>query len=295
MIRLAFLTSETHAHLHEDDRPLVPLLEKRGIEVSPVVWSRPEGERDQTAGATLIRTPWDYSDRLPEFLAFLEGEARRKAIFYNPIELIRWNLDKRYLLALEAKGIPIVPTAVLPAANARDLPALLDERGWIDVVAKPTVAASAKGLRRFSRKEAPLIVDEIAREKKDMLVQPFDERVVAKGELSFVFFDGAFSHAVRKRPPEGDFRAQEHLGGTTAHEPTPKPALVEAARRALLASPVPSPLYARVDALEAEEGLVLMELELIEPLLYLSWAEGARERFADAIHARVQKDALSER
>jgi glutathione synthase/RimK-type ligase-like ATP-grasp enzyme len=283
--RVGLLTCERHRALNDDDRTLVAPLAARGIEAVPVVWSDASSV-DARVDAFVFRSTWDYMEEFPAFTEWLARFERSGRRVRNPLPLVRWNLDKRYLLDLEARGIGIIPSVVLEASTAVDrLGAVLEERGWDEAIVKPTVACSAKGLFRVDRLRVGEVAARVAAEGKDVLVQPFAPVVVERGELSFVFFRGEFSHAVRKRPPVGDFRAQEHLGGRTVLEPEPAAHLVAAARRALEACGPEVPLYARVDALEIDGRLAVMELELVEPLLYLALASGAADRLAAHIDA----------
>ena len=276
-LRVGLLTSESRADLHEDDRRLVEPLARRGVEAVPVVWSTDATRRPRDLAGLVVRSIWDYVERFDELTAFLDAAEASEVTMHNPPSLVRWNVDKRYLLDLASRGAPVLPTELLRAHERHRLRDVLRDRGWEEAIVKPVVGASARGLTRVS--EGSSLDDAWP---GDLLVQRFEPEIV-HGELSFVFFGGELSHVVRKRPPPGDFRAQEHLGGTTALEPSPPEALARSARASLrIACPTP-PLYARVDGIPRGDTLLVMELELAEPLLYLGWSEGAADRFADAI------------
>ncbi|HET9794059.1 MAG TPA: hypothetical protein VFS34_06320, partial [Thermoanaerobaculia bacterium] len=221
-----------------------------------------------------------------EFLAWVAARGAERATLWNPAPLVLWNSHKFYLRDLERRGIPIAPTRFLPARSAAKLQDVLDAEGWSRAVVKPAVSATAHRTLVIGRERA----DESDGELRalvadgDALVQKYLPEIETKGEWSFVFLDGAFSHAVRKRPAPGDFRVQTEFGGTVEPGPPP-PSLVREAARAIDA--IDSPwLYARVDGVESEGALLLMELELIEPSLYLSAAAHAARRLAAAI-ARI--------
>jgi hypothetical protein len=197
--------------------------------------------------------------------------------------LVRLNADKAYLADLAAAGIPVVPTLRLERGAAVDLGDLLDERGWGEAVVKPAVSASAFRTWRIPHGEAAAAQEDFADllAGSAVLVQPFLPEIQTRGEWSFLFFAGEFSHAVLKRPRDGEFRVQEeHGGATTAQRPNSE--LLAQARAVV--DHIPGPwLYARVDGVELEGGLALMELELIEPSLFLRHDPEAPARFAAAV------------
>jgi glutathione synthase/RimK-type ligase-like ATP-grasp enzyme len=192
-------------------------------------------------------------------------------------------MNKKYLLDLAARGVPIVPTEYLAKADRPSLRAILARRGWTEAVVKPAVAAGTHGAWRTSLGAAQAGQARLAEQlgPGDVLVQPYMPEVASKGEWSLVFFGLEYSHAVLKRPAGGDFRVQEHLGGKTVAA-EPGPSLVEQARRVITAVGEPL-LYARVDGVERDGQFVLMELEINEPSLFLGLRDGAGRRFAEAI------------
>jgi glutathione synthase/RimK-type ligase-like ATP-grasp enzyme len=197
--------------------------------------------------------------------------------------LVLWNMNKRYLLDLAGRGVNAVPTEHLTAGDRPDLKEVLERRGWDEAVVKPAVSVGSHGAWRTSRATAAADQDRFAGQlgARDVLVQPFLSEVMSQGEWSLVFLGGEYSHAVLKRPAEGDFRVQEHLGGSSSPAHANR-ALVEQALSALTAVGRPL-LYARVDGVERDGSLVLTEFEIIEPSLFLGLAPGAGQRFAEAI------------
>ena len=240
--------------------------------------------------AVVIQTCWDYHLRAREFLAWADGVEAGGTSVINAPGLLRWNHHKRYLAALQQAGIPVVPTAVLadPGADLEAIAAGWDAR---ELVVKPAVSASAMSTWRVipGTAEATRRLGEILA-RGEAIVQPFLEDIEA-GEYSLIFFDGAFSHAVLKIPAAGDFRVQGELGGRTQPVVPPRPA-IEAARRVLEAAPA-LPTYARVDGVLTGSAFVLMELELIEPELFLWTAEGAPARFAGRVVDRLARGAAT--
>ncbi|HET6344175.1 MAG TPA: hypothetical protein VFH51_04540, partial [Myxococcota bacterium] len=278
MVRLALAFDADRDKLLPEDRRTGDALAARGAEV---VWA-PWGATDvnwRAFDAVVLRTCYGYHTRLAAFEAWLAGGAR----FLNPAPLVRWNADKTYLRQLEGQGTSIVPTAWLPRGIVARLTDLMVERAWDEVVVKPTVSAGAMHTRRLTRAQAAEADGWLATVLADhaMMVQPFLPEVCAEGEWSLLFFGGALSHAVLKVPRVGDFRVQgEHGGSFTMQAP---PAAARAVAERLLASLDGSAVYARVDGVMQGGAFLLMELELIEPYLYLGADSQAAERYVDAI------------
>jgi glutathione synthase/RimK-type ligase-like ATP-grasp enzyme len=231
----------------------------------------------------VLRTPWDYSRRFEAFMEWagrVDGETR----LLNPFPLVRWNGHKSYLLDLEAKGVPIVPTTLFRThdMHTSDWPPGISEGS--EVVVKPAIGAGANGAMK-ARKNDPGLARHLAEilQTKDALAQPFVPSVAESGEVSLVYFGGRYSHAIRKRPAKGDFRVQDQHGGTLhPHEPTARELAVGSA--ALAAAPAPA-AYARVDLVEWQGDPVVMELELIEPELFLRRSAEGLQRFAQVLRA----------
>lgn len=284
--RLAIATCREFPVLLDDDAPLVAGLAARGVAAETVLWDE---ERDWGRyAAVLLRSVWDYYQRPAEFLPWLDGLERKRVPLWNPVDLVRWNSDKRYLRDLEARGIPIPPTLWIEPTEAPE--AALERvlaTGWTDLVVKPTISGGAWRTRRLRRAEVAgeaAFLREVLSASAAM-VQPFLPEILRDGEVSLLFFGGEFSHAVRKRPRTGDYRVQWSHGGTQASF-EPSADLVAQAGTVLDAAPSPG-LYARVDGILQGERLVLMELEQIEPYLFLAEGPGAAERFVTALCARL--------
>lgn len=196
-------------------------------------------------------------------------------------------MEKTYLGDLERAGVRVVPTVWLSRGAVVDLEALLEEHRWPDAVVKPVISAAANRTVRVARGTVTDSYAQLAEalELGDMMLQPFVPEIQTRGEWSLIFIDGEFSHAVRKVPLAGDFRVQAHLGGNALSE-QPSCEIIGAARRVLDAAPSPW-LYARVDGIETADGFMLLELELLEPSLYLRHSETGPARFADAILRRA--------
>ncbi|QAU36096.1 hypothetical protein EKL02_13145 [Janthinobacterium sp. 17J80-10] len=262
---------------------LVAALAPLGIEAVVLPWDAPE----DWAGypLVLVRTPWDYFRRLPEFLAW----ARRVSTLtqlVNPYRDLEWNSHKSYLRQLAKRGIPTVPTLWLERGcrNGRER---LQQTGWDEVVVKPAVSIGAIGALRARAADTGCAVHlQALVDAGDVLVQPYVASVAMTGEASLVFFDGRYSHAVRKQPKEGDFRVQDMYGGTV-HAYSPGQDQLDIAVAALALTPEPT-TYARVDLVQVDGKPAIMELELIEPELFLAASPAAALRLAEALQDRLR-------
>jgi len=282
--RIALVTCAALPHLYEDDLLLVPALAALELAGGPCVWNDPAVDWP-SFDAIVIRSPWDYFERVTEFRAWLQARVAGRALLCNAADVLAWNFDKRYLEELASAGVSVVPTLCIARGEQPDLASLARARGWNEVVIKPAISGGAYRTHRFRIEEVGAYAAEIAGILGDrgLLMQPFLPEI-AEGELSLLFFDGVFSHAVRKRPRPGDYRVQVQYGGTTeAVDVTAT--LVERARACVLAAPS-LPVYARVDGVIKDGQFLLMELEVFEPLMFLSWHPEAPARFARAVHGR---------
>lgn len=302
MPRLALVTYAAAPDLTPDDRLLRAALERAGAEVHPVVWT----EWDDWADFDLvvIRSTWDYFLAPDEFAAWIDRLDQSGVGVLNPLQIVRWNGDKRYLLELEARGVAIVPTIFLEPGDegAEPLADLLGNRGWPDAVVKPSISGGAHLTWRTSPQAAdePRYRELLRGANGGVLIQPFMHEVVNGGELSLIFLDGVFSHAAVKRPKAGDFRVQQEHGGV--YEPaSPDAVIVEQARGVIaaaadIAGVEPGTLaYARVDGIVRSEGgrreFMLMELECIEPNLFFLQHPPAAERMARSLLSRLESPA----
>jgi glutathione synthase/RimK-type ligase-like ATP-grasp enzyme len=256
--------------------------------VEPVVWDSRDGSsaRIAKANAVVIRSCWDYIHRPVEFVRWIAGLEQAGARVHNPSTIVEWNADKRYLRTLEARGAKVLPTLWLDDSTSNFPVESARARGWDEVVIKPIVSNGGVATRRLriegtSREEIDHAVAEAAHVGRGAMVQPFAREITEAGEWSFLFFRGAFSHAVVKRSSSGEFRVQEIHGGTTARA-FPHAGLLAQAEHVVRSVGVDL-LYARVDGIERDGALIVIELELIEPTLFLAHDPYAVERCASAI------------
>jgi glutathione synthase/RimK-type ligase-like ATP-grasp enzyme len=262
--------------------PEAGALAENGAQVEPVCWTEAEG----LTGFDLIMplVAWGYHLDYARWLRFLDRAERDRLTVINPPELLRWNSDKAYLAELGEAGVPTVPTIAVDENCDEDLQEARRRFGCEWLVIKPPISASAMGTHRIGPHD-DLPPDSRG---KPMIIQPLIEEIARTGEYSLMLFDSEFSHAVIKRPKEGDFRVQEHHGGVTLPSKAP-PGAVELAQAALAAAPAKAS-YARVDIVPDDEGVLrIMELELIEPSLFLDYQPGAAEAFAAAVLSRAKR------
>lgn len=281
------------ANILEEERLLGEALGRQGLSSRRLDWARGDVDWGRV-GAAVFRTTWDYFLRPAEFSAWLDRVARETRLI-NREELVRWNLDKRYLADLEQRGVLVVPGRVVERGDRRPLAEHLAAEGWEEAVVKPVVSGAGRETHRIEPGRAtdlePLFRRLVAAEA--MLLQPFQRAVVEQGELSLVVIGGAVTHAVRKVARPGEFRVQDDHGGTV--EPhAPSPAEVAFAEAAVAACS-PRPLYARVDLIEDDAGEpALMELELIEPELFFRFHPPAADALAAEIARALTARALTD-
>ncbi len=265
-----------------DDGLAIGPLNDLGWHVKTVSW------RDKTVDwndfeVVIIRTTWDYQSRPAEFLDVLQTIENSKAWLENPLNIVKWNLDKRYLRDLHGKGVNIVPTVWDGVYDQRSFYKWMAELNTDELIIKPTVSATAEHTYRLTKFDADL---SRVFSERSFMVQPLMRSVITEGEFSLFYLGGDYSHTIVKRPKKEDFRVQEEHGGIiTAVAPE---RLLRVTGRFIFDLIRPVPLYARVDLVRDADGkFALMELELIEPSLYLRMDADSPARFAFAVNTRM--------
>lgn len=286
VMRFAFLTCERFPQLWDDDQLAAEELRRRGHSVDCVIWNAP-GVLAHLSGfdVVVMRNPWDWFHHREAFRAFLSALSSIRPRVVNDARTLIEFADKTYLTRLEAKGVAVVPTVQLaPEELNGALASTLSAKEWTRAVLKPAFTANAIGAQVFDASEVSDVLKRAAQvplaSGEKWLVQPFIPSI-ADGERSFIFFGGAFSHAVRKVPKAGDWRVQHDYGGVaTAFVPG-----AEEVKQAseLLALAAPGTVYARVDAVDIGGKLHLMELEVVEPELFFRHDPQSVVRFADQL------------
>lgn len=273
--RLALLTCDDLTGYVTDDNYLLQELKRDdGFVTEMVPWTNVKWDQHDLA---IIRTTWDYTERLSEFLETLEIAEKKGCRLFNSYSTVCWNANKKYLKDLEQKDVPVIPTAVFCAENDFSFD-LVDQWGCEKYIVKPMVGANSRSVSVVEGAELKREVQ--SRAQGEWLIQPFVEKIV-EGEISFHFFNGEFSHAIKKVPRLGDFRVQEEHGASIfPYEPGHEE--LEMAQFVLTRVPE-TLLYARVDMVEYKNTLSLMELELIEPSLYFRTNQKSPVRFVRAL------------
>jgi glutathione synthase/RimK-type ligase-like ATP-grasp enzyme len=280
-MKIGILTCGKLPQLLESDQQIIPALAKHGVNAKAVIWDDPSinwSEFDYL----IFRNTWDYYEKETEFNSWLDQIEKLGVKTLNPINIIKKNKHKFYLRELEKQGITILPTLFLDKTNGLNLKELIPTH-WKKAVIKPAFSAGSYLTEVFDVKDLDKInrnYQNIASEK-ELLLQEFMPEIQTLGETSFIFFNKKFSHAVNKKPAEGDFRIQVQFGGKySLTQPTAE--LIEKAQKIVNTFPEKL-LYARVDGIAIGNEFHLMEVECIEPDLYFNLSEGAIDRFVSSI------------
>lgn len=278
---LTFVTYRDLPNLDPDDRLAADLLSSRGISVGVAIWNDPAVDWSR-AGICIVRSTWDYHLDHSAFMRWAEHVAASAKGLWNPLAVIRWNSHKSYLDLLAARGAPVVPTRWLKRGQRADLAHLLRDSGWTRAVVKPAVGLATRGVMAIDLSKglagAQAHVDALLAEH-DVMVQPFIASVETSGEKALVFIDGRYSHAASKiafQPlaPTGD--AGEKPAVATREE-------IAVATSALEMTGFET-LYARIDLVAGDDGMPkVLELELVEPSLFLGMDPAGPRRFAAAL------------
>ncbi len=265
-----------------EDNLVLKALEKEGLNVIKLSWDDSTFDWSSTHYA-LFRSTWDYFHRFDEFSTWL-NTASKQTNFINSESIIRWNIDKHYLQDLEEKGVHCAQTLFIETGTKKTLKQLHKETSWTETVLKPVISGTARHTYKLSSENLhtheTIFKELIAKEA--FMLQPFQNNIVEKGELSLVVIDGKFTHALLKTAKKGDFRVQDDFGGSV-HNYIPTTAEIKFAENAVNACKL-KPIYARVDMFTDNEGkLAIAELELIEPELWFRNDPKAADKLALAI------------
>lgn len=265
----------------EDDK-LLNFLNEKELNIEKVIWNDPRVNWENYSLA-ILKSPWDYFDLIEEFYSWLDLLEAKNIKLLNPIEVVRWNANKQYLQEIEAAGLKITPSFFLQNKESVNLEHFFEKFNTNKLIVKPCVSGGAKNtfkvttdnVNEVNQKLNLLIQDE------DFIIQPFLPEILESGEWSFIFFNGAYSHSLIKQAKPGDFRVQPAHGGSV-HPQKPSEELIATAQQyvTLFAKDC---LYARVDGTIVNGDFLLMELELIEPFLFLNTETENYERYYKAL------------
>ena len=292
MTKIALVTARPARGLDDDLPPLQDALRNAGADIDVVDWDDATADWSRFDLA-LLRSTWDYTERVEEFLDWAQRAAAQTQLL-NPLGVVRWNTDKHYLHDLESAGIATVPSVFIEPDD--DVQACLDDflrrHASAEFVVKPAIGAGSRDAQRYARGQRDAALAHVRRllaDRRSALLQPYLDRVDEHGETALIYFGGEFSHAIRKgpllKPNEGPTRAlfaAEHITGRA-----PDAAELHLAGRTLAAIPFARPLtYARVDLIhDAQHAPCVLELELTEPSLFFAHSAGSAERFVRAVLA----------
>lgn len=285
-LQLALITYNDHgkyaAAVENEDTVLLRYLQEQGLAVTLEIWNNPRVNWEQY-NVLVLKSPWDYFDYIQDFTDWLDQIEQKNIRLLNPLPVVRWNTDKHYLQDIARAGFTITPSVWIEKGEAFKINSLFRQFGTEKIIVKPCVSGGAKNTFAISRANAEeeTIKLNALFAQEAFLAQPFLPEVQTQGEWSFVFFNGAFSHCLLKIPQAGDFRVQHYLGGSIIPTDPPPHLLAEAA--GIVQQFAANCLYARVDGLEVRGAFMLMELELIEPFLFLFTNEGALPRYYQAL------------
>jgi hypothetical protein len=255
MKHVALVTCSSHPHLAAHDAPLLHALASFNIITHTVAWDNPSVDWTLFDGI-ILRSTWNYPQHYSAFLSWLTHVESIQANIFNHPSVLRWNSHKSYLLELAAKGIPIIPTRII----AKNTPINAH-----DGIQKPAIGNRSQGLTRH----APAHISH----NHDMLLQPYMREVDTDGEYQYIFIGNTHTHTMHK------------TAKTIRLSKAPSSFIHQAA--AVIMAIHPKPLYARVDGIHVNDKLLLMELELIEPLLYLDVYPQAAVLMAQTIASYV--------
>jgi hypothetical protein len=272
--------------LFEEDNLLIRGFEAQGFQASPVVWSDPNIDWNQFDIA-LIRSTWDYLDASEHFLNILSKIESSSCKLFNPLSVVRWNMDKHYLLHLEKQGVQIIPTYMTSHVELDTLHKLFVENQWQTVILKPAIGLAASNTYRIPLDELENALMKIRTEQplSEYLIQPFIENIITQGEWSFIYFNQQLSHVLLKKPAPNDYRVQGIYGGTIqSAEPQSHDLLQAASVLDTLPSDI---LYARLDFVRVDGQLSVMELELIEPIFSFNLVPESIMRLVNATKTKI--------
>jgi glutathione synthase/RimK-type ligase-like ATP-grasp enzyme len=288
-LNIALVTARPARGLDEDEPRLHLALQKTGCNVQIVEWD--DAKVDWASfDFAVLRSTWDYAERVSEFLTWVERASKLTHIL-NPLPVVRWNTDKHYLVQLAGAGIAIVPsTFVEPGENAEQaVKKFLASHGQAEIVVKPAIGAGSRDTERHKRSNAAAAVAHAKRlldANRSVLLQPYLDRVDRDGETALMFFEGRFSHAIRKGPllPPGGAATKGLFATETITPRAPATEEMKLAERIVAAIPFGVPLYARIDLIRDDKGApCLLELELTEPSLFFVHAAESADKFVAAV------------
>lgn len=265
----------------------LPYLQSKGLKIKQEIWDDPDVNWS-IYDTAILKTPWDYHEKFEAFKNWLNRMQAMNIRLLNDYETVRWNMDKHYLKEIQDAGFEVIPSLFLEQGWHGELAPLYEQLHTTTIIIKPCVSGGSKNTIVIDVADAHKNYERVLAllQKGDFIVQPLMKEV-QEGECSYIFFNGKYSHSILKKPKAGDFRVQQIYGGTIE---TLLPSLTEQAlAQSYVDTFAKNALYARVDGLMVNGRFMLMELELIEPFLYLSYGDNAIENYYQALVAQLEK------
>jgi glutathione synthase/RimK-type ligase-like ATP-grasp enzyme len=270
------------ATVESEDDKLLNFLKEKGLNIEKVIWN----DRDINWGdysLAILKSPWDYFDLIEEFYHWLDHLEAKKVKLLNPIEVVRWNSNKKYLQEIEAAGLKIIPSAFINKKEDVTLKYFFEKFNTNKLIVKPCISGGAKNTFKVTAENVEEVNQKLDQfiQNEDFIIQPFLPEILESGEWSFIFFNGIYSHSLIKQAKPGDFRVQPAHGGSV-HPQRPGKEIIATAQLyvSLFAKKC---LYARVDGTFVNGEFLLMELELIEPFLFLNTDPQNYEKYYKAL------------
>jgi len=286
-MKIALITYQDQGNYHNsgienEDESLINFLIAKGLDVEKVIWNDPKVIWE-TYDLCIVKSPWDYFNLIADFYNWLDELKSKNIKLLNPIDIIKWNADKHYLIDIAQAGLNVTQSLFLTKGKDPNLDQYFAHFNTEKLIVKPVVSGGSKHTLLVTAANVEEVEEKLAilLATEDFIIQPFLPAIEAEGEWSFVFFGGKFSHALLKRAKSGDFRVQSTFGGTV-HPQLPSQQLLEQAQT-YVDQFAKNCLYARVDGTVSDQEFILMELELIEPFLFLETNPLSFENYYNAL------------
>ena len=283
---IAFLSTDDLEDYFVWDNLLIQPFSQHGVHVDVISWHAIDIDWSQY-DAVIVRSTWDYQEHADAFIDKLIEITKHDTVLINPLSLMQWNISKRYLQILQTQGITIIPSVFFDSVAISDIYAQFAYFDTQEIIIKPLISANSDNTFRLDHTNLMAQAGPLSNifSTTPCVIQPFLDSVINEGEYSLFYFNGEYSHTIRKVPKPGDFRVQEEHGGELITV-IPDERQLSAAAKVLAALPEKS-LYARVDLIrnpraQKDDIWQLMEVELIEPSLYFNMDEASPERFVQA-------------
>jgi len=288
-MKIAYICWETepkYADEEIENNELLLFLQNNGLDIHKEIWTD-SNVNWKKYDLAVLKAPWDYHEKIDMFYSWLDRLEKLSIPLLNPPDVIKWNSDKHYLKEIADTGLPVTPTLYLEKGSHVKLEGFFNKLNTDKLIIKPCISGGSKNTFSTERKEVKHIESKINEllKTESYMVQPFLKEILSEGEWTFLFFNGQFSHCLLKKPVAGDFRVQMHFGGSV-HAMTPPAEYLKSAS-AYVSRFAKNCLYARVDGTILNNRFLLMELELIDPYLYITTDSGSCENYYKALKQRI--------